>query len=368
MSKIFELFGHPVGSETAEAADCIKRAWCPFMNAECDGGGNRQQSALQVNDDSHALAQHIERRGLIQAGVCALLVKGKPWIVCPRRLLSLREEQVSTQAAIRQKIKKFSSLQEGEQYRTWSEVKFKSTIEDDDPDIEDKTFDYTFDYVVAGKRRVPIEEVARMVGLSAAKCRKTALENNFTLVRSGGVDCVDDFPSLPFLIIEVMTSSTSGGNKKKRTQIAMAFEDALLNGDAHEGPGINYRQVWARMVSQLLVKSEVASKWGGETLWVLQDVLADYISNTTALDLSRFLASRPDEVNILALGYGDTFEEDNESMTMKLNDAKFYAGPITGEGSDKSGGGFVEIIKLGAAPPVDKLWRALFLKKPSGRI
>jgi len=45
----------------------------------------------------------------------------------------------------------------------------------------------------------------------------------------------------------------------------MAFEDAVL-GKPHQGPGINYRQVWARMVSQLVVKSEVGLAWGGKTI------------------------------------------------------------------------------------------------------
>ncbi|MGI9057395.1 MAG: hypothetical protein ACR2H5_02350, partial [Ktedonobacteraceae bacterium] len=49
-------------------------------------------------------------------------------------------------------------------------------------------------------------------------------------------------------IIEIMTSSTSGGNKDKGTTISGAFQDAIL-GRSHRGPDINYRQVWARMVS-----------------------------------------------------------------------------------------------------------------------
>jgi hypothetical protein len=32
------------------------------------------------------------------------------------------------------------------------------------------------------------------------------------------------------------------------------------------------------MVSQLVVKSEVALGWNGKAIWVVQDTLADYIS------------------------------------------------------------------------------------------
>ena len=41
MSKIYELFGYRLQNWNIEAENNLSRAWCPFMNAECDGGGNR---------------------------------------------------------------------------------------------------------------------------------------------------------------------------------------------------------------------------------------------------------------------------------------------------------------------------------------
>ena len=75
-------------------------------------------------------------------------------------------------------------------------------------------------------------------------------------------------------------------------------------GKEHKAPGINYRQVWARMVSQLIVKSEVGLHWGGKTIWLVQDVLVNYICSSTALDIKRFLAEHTGEVNMLSFRFG----------------------------------------------------------------
>ena len=48
MSKIFELYGHRLDNWDKKAAANCSLAWCPFMDAECDGGGNRYSSALDV--------------------------------------------------------------------------------------------------------------------------------------------------------------------------------------------------------------------------------------------------------------------------------------------------------------------------------
>jgi len=139
----------------------------------------------------------------------------------------------------------------------WAEVKIKTaTFAQGD---EGKSFDYTFDYVIAGVKRIRIADAADKLGLDVGEVQKRAMKSGRTLASRNGELWIDDFPADPLVIIEVMTSSTSGGNKSKRTQIAMACEDAILHGMAHEGPGINYRQVGARMASQLIAKSQEAS-------------------------------------------------------------------------------------------------------------
>jgi hypothetical protein len=162
-----------------------------------------------------------------------------------------------------------------------------------------------------------------------------------------------------------MTSSTSGGDKKKRTQIAMACEDAILNGMDHNAPGINYRQVWARMVSQLIVKSQAALAWCGRTIWLAQDVLADYISKSTALVLPEYAAERLNEVNILAVSYGEKIKN-KTGEPIALSETQLFSGAISGNATGNTVKGFIDIIKIGAPPPKTQIWKSLLHKKPLG--
>ena len=304
----------------------------------------------------------------MQAGVCSLRLRegDQPWIVCPRRLLSLRAQtQSEYQAHVREQLVKYAELEPGRAYRVWSEVKIK--VETTNDKHEAKSFDYTFDYIIAGSGRKRLSEIAELIGKGEKATLSIAETGGYTIAMRGGEHWIDDFPADPIILVEIMTSSTSGGDKKKRTQISMACEDAILHPLDHNGPGINYRQVWARMVSQLIVKSQVGLAWDGKTFWLLQDVLAHYISNTTALDLSQYIAEHPNEVNILAFGYGELDDKDAEPIA-KLEDSTFYSGPITENSSERQSKGFVEIVKIGAPPDKDHLWRSLFKKVPCGNL
>lgn len=367
-SQIFELYGYPVDSWNSNSAANLSECKCPFMNAECDGGGNRFSSGI-ILTQHHPLSKYFRDKKQIQAGVCSLqLHEGEqPWIVCPRRLLNYRHcgnEQL--QRKIKKVLCEKSELNKGIRYNVWSEVKMKCSVVEGD---EEGLFDYTFDYVIAGKMRKRLSEIAKMVGKSVPKVRDFIEENGFTPCFRDGEWWCDDFPSMPLVIVEVMTSSTCGGNKKKRTQISQVFEDTVyrLNGRAISptGPGINYRQVWARMVSQLLVKSQIGMAWGGSTFWILQDLLVDYISKTTALNLSDFLASRKGEVNIISGGYGDNVEPSKRKGEFALvEEVKLYSGPVSSDSSFKKS--FSDIIKLGGAPDIAELWKKLIQKKPCG--
>ncbi len=366
MSKIFELYGYRLDCWSDEAAENRKKAWCPFMNAECDGGGNRYLSSLDISK-SPKLGKYFPGKIIVQSGVCSLKLRNaeQPWIVCPRRLLSLRGQETNYQDHVREQLIKCSELEQGKIYRAWSEVKMKvETTNDED---EEKSFDYTFDYVIAGSNRKKLADVAELIGKGLRATQKIAEDNRYTMVFRNGELWIDDFPFDPIVIVEIMTSSTSGGDKKKRTQIAMACEDAVICPENHNGPGINYRQVWARMVSQLIVKSQVGLAWNGKTVWLLQDVLAQYISSTTALDLSKYISKYPDEVNILAFGYGDVDAEPHTPIK-ELDYSIFYSGPITENSDNSVSRGFVEIVKIGAAPEKDHLWRSLFKKPSCGNI
>jgi DNA (cytosine-5)-methyltransferase 1 len=73
-------------------------------------------------------------------------------------------------------------------------------------------------------------------------------------------------------ILEVMTASTSVSDTENSTDMRSAFRNALLVSE-HTSPGINKRQVWGRMVTQLFAKTALAHVWGGRTIWVIQDSL-----------------------------------------------------------------------------------------------
>lgn len=359
MSKIFELFGYRLDDQSKEARDCREKAWCPFMDAMCDGGGNRNQSRLDVKNIDK-LRRYFRGASEVHAGICSLSVRpGEPWIVCPRRLLALRAEGLGReQSHVRAEVMRRAGLPQGHSYRVWSEVKVQEKAMGEG---EDKSFDYTFDYVVAGSASIRLSDAARMVSMREPLVRKVAEAAGYTMALRTGEMWIEDWPAHPLVIIEIMTSSTSGGNKHRRTQVGMAVEDALL-GLEHNGPGINYRQVWARMASQLIVKSQVAIAWGGATFWVIQDKLAEYISATTALDLAKYVGERAGEVNILSFGYGDVSKV---CGLQGLESGNFYSGPIS---RDHENGGFVDIVKSAGAPELAGLWRVLMQKRSCGSL
>lgn len=242
----------------------------------------------------------------------------------------------------------------------WSEVKMKYS-EADEKTGQKRTFDYTFDYVVAPVGRVLLQSIADALGCSRKEIERTLRAAQYTLAQREGTVWVEDFPCGSASLIEIMTSSTSGGNKRKRTTVAMAFEDAML-GKKHQAPGINYRQVWARMVSQLIVKSEVALAWGGATVWVVQDVLADYICESTALDLNQFLAKTKDEVNMLSFSYGKSFKK--PEGIIDLTDSRLYAGRISSATCNDTPS-FSDMIRTPLKPDIWKLFELLSRRRPN---
>jgi hypothetical protein len=364
MSKIFELFGFRLDTWGDNAQSNLKKAWCPFMDNECDGGGNRYLSAIDLTKIPK-LAAMFPGKNTLQSGVCSLRIREneQPWIVCPRRLLSFKcNSENIYQEHVKSQIYKYMEIYKIDRYKVWSEVKMKVTTTTDED--QEKNFDYTFDYVITGTKKIKVSDAAALLNTSTRSILKTAANNSLTIAKRGDY-WIEDFPTDPIIIIEIMTSSTSGGDKKKRTQISMAVEDSILDRNKHNGPGINYRQVWARMVSQLIVKSQVGLAWNGKAIWLIQDVLADYISSSTALDLSKYLSDEADEVNIISAGYGDMIDKNpvHDDISI-INTSTFHSGPIASNSSQTDKLGFVEIIKIGAAPNKKQLWRSLFLKKP----
>ncbi len=360
MPKLFELFGYHVEDKSEEASLCRREAKCPFMNADCDGGGNRYASHLSLDAGKHPeLAKYFVGRTIVPSGVCSIQTRNDepPWIVCPRRLLNLKEGTSGRahQDFAESLILRQSGCLPGTVLGVWPELKIKYT------DKKTKnSFDYTFDYILMPVGKADERQIEQATCKRWAEIFPFLEKEGYAISRQDGKYYVDDFPLGAPLVIEIMTSSTSGGNKAKRTTVPMAFEDAIL-GKPHEAPGINYRQVWARMVSQLIVKSEVGLAWGGRTFWIVQDLLVDYISKSTALDIRQFLTEKTDEINMVTLSYGNAFKA--PTGMMELNEGCLYAGPISPPGSDRSMPSFQNIVRAPVCPPRELLVNLLIKRR-----
>ena len=297
------------------------------MGRDCDGGGNRYLSQIQLTAN-HSLKSSYPNREALAAGVCSIQVarSAAPWIVCPRRLLVLGRERAGER--VHQKSSEAKTLTtlgypSGTKLGVWPEVKMKYVTDVDGVEV---SIDYSFDYILMPLAQVSQLEVEAITGLSWIQARRNFESGGYTIAKRGEEYFIEDCPIGAPSVIEIMTSSTSGGNKNRRSTIPMAFEDAML-GKPHLAPGINYRQVWARMASQLIAKSEIALSWNGKTIWVVQDVLVDYISKTTALNVRQFLATHTNEVNLLSFSYGEKYKQ--ESGVIELPNADLFAGPIS---------------------------------------
>ena len=276
MSVVNELFGFRL-KRSGELAGKFREAKCPHMNHRyCDGGGNRDMtrwpSANQPLAPLFDPSVGKNCNGFIPCGVCSVKISGKNWAICPRRLLSLTNGAASpAQLDLRSRIFSLAGFSKGDKIRIWSEISLRDS---------NTGLNYRLDYVLKGDDHAPV-------------------------------------------IVEVMTASTSGGNKRKRTDMQSAFCDAVLyaNGlltDRNLSPGVNARQVWARMASQMIVKSEIANKWGGCTIWVVQDSLMQYIGKHTGLRLAELYSPEWEigEVNVVSANIDGS------------GDIRLYSGPI----------------------------------------
>lgn len=360
MSKIFELFGYPVDDQSHEAVEARKNAHCPFMGADCDGGGNRHLSNINLKQNNN-LAVFFQGHSFVPSGVCALQLQNNtpPWIICPRRLFFLAKRgagQRSHQRFSEQLLLKYTDYPSGTKVGVWPELRIAYRK-------NKKTFQYTFDYILMPLASLDQYQIEQITGIEWTITRRLVETSGYSMARRNNIEYIDNFPNGSPTIVEVMTSSTSGGNKTNRTTIPMAFEDAIL-GKPHHGPGINYRQVWARMVSQLIVKSEVGISWGGKTIWVLQDMLVNYISSSTALDVRQFLSENTDEVNILSFSYGDNYRKTDGPIKLKYGE--LFAGPISSGKSNEPS--FQDMIRIPVIPPKSVLLQSLLNRTPTGSI
>lgn len=307
------------------------------------------------------LQSYFPSRDRVPSGICSIQLSpdSPPWIICPRRLLYMGNrtgEKIQKGMPLHALFTK-CNFSANERVGVWAETKVKYS--EKSVANGSVSFDYTFDYVLCRLGRVSLRSASVQTGISENELKRKLSLTGHTFTCVDGELTVEDFPVGTPFIVEVMTSSTSGGNKRIRSCIPQAFEDCVL-GKSHIAPGINYRQVWARMVSQMIVKSQAAIAWGGRTIWIFQDLLADYISTTTALNLKRFVATALSEVNILSFSHPGGFNLPKDGEIIRLVDPVLFAGPIRPH-ADKSdiSPSFQDIVLASVCPPKSALFAAL---------
>jgi hypothetical protein len=181
----------------------------------------------------------------------------------------------------------------------WSEICFKY-------EIDGTEIDYHFDFIIAPiLKDIPLKDLAAKYDASPDDLKgieKSAKTGKH--LRGPVNDRVIAFaPDLTNpIIIEVMTASTSGSKTAKGTNIAAAFKSVLL-GEDYQGPGINKRQVWGRMATQLFAKSALAEFWNGKTFWLVQDQLLKNIELTTKLSTSNLEEHTGETINFISMKY-----------------------------------------------------------------
>jgi hypothetical protein len=356
MPSIYEIFGYRI-NDTSEAALYHRlNAHCPFMDNLCDGGGNRYSTQISLEGNDHEELRSIySSLQKLMPGVCSIKLEKQqtPWIVCPRRLLNFRASHSQLlKNAVEKNILNLLNFPTGTKLGVWRETKIEYY-----PTDSSLGFDYAFDYVLVPVNNIKVSQILTDI-LNVRTVTPTSIQRFIkSLVKSNFViedDVVLDFPVGSPIIIEIMTSSTSGSNKNKRSQISQAFEDALL-GKPHLAPGINYRQIWSRMVGQLFVKSEVAVNWGGKAIWVLQDHLVDYIDKTTRLNIQEFRSEELSDINILSVGYN----LENDSNPMDLTNIELFSGKLD---LNKVSSDFTDIIRIATQPPFSRFIEQLVAK------
>jgi hypothetical protein len=305
MPKFYEIYGNNVYDTSQSVVDERRLACCPFTESTCDGGGNRHQT--KINLDKSPLRDKFNA-GLssVIPGVCSIQYGDEIWIVCPRRLFGFKA--TSMPPIVNQSLKEHerealieAGVPCGIELGVWAEVYLQ--YGDDESSIN-----YHFDFVIAPiSRDMSFSEMLKLHKVTSVTdiedLKKSAKTGKYLSGKFSPEKKVPIFPNLTSpIIIEVMTASTSGSDKEAGTDIATSFTDAILGKD-HNCPGINKRQVWGRMATQLFAKSALAESWGGKTIWLVQDQLLKNIELTTKLKVQSTKNNANGAVNFLSMKY-----------------------------------------------------------------
>lgn len=285
------------------------------------------------------------------------------WVVCPRRLLAARYSDEGLPPVnyglqeYERNLLVSAGLPHGMDIGIWSEVNLKQTL--DDADIN-----YHFDYIAAPLVEVSLEDELRNQKFADIQT-ESELKGLVDAAKQSGYYAKGQrnpvsvpllLPDLTRLyILEVMTASTSGSNTENETDMRSAFRNAILFSD-HASPGINKRQVWGRMVTQLFAKTALARQWGGRSVWIIQDELLRNIELTTRLG-TNFIADNPHQNITLVVMHYEASSCGKRKMSFKTT--------IEGDaGIDFDGNNtFTDILLPKATPNKIELLRAILRRR-----
>ena len=297
---------------------------CPFTGHICDVTSNRSDRAYldlnhpSVTDDQRSYITETYGTAPLPLGICSLLTRrqneesARPWIVCPKRLLDLKFPD----SIVPPEVRRLVDIPTASHVRCWWEVKYRHRSRE-----TNEFFEYTFDFLLIPYAPSTTNSPDRLLG--------------------------------PPYVIEVMTSSTRGGGLTEHMIDTLCFEPQrrLGGGVVHSPYTPNYRQVFERMLGQFFAKSEIAEAWGGKTIWLIQDVLLDYIEQTTNFRPSDF--ENDDEGNVYVLVY----HMNDRDELYHLEHSRSLRGHSRPR--DRLRPDFTSMLGLGHTPPLKALFETL---------
>lgn len=350
MAKIAELFGQRCIVPHDSPPRAFLDRYCPFTKRTCDVTANRSDRAeLNLHQSSVSEADRLNLEAQygvapIPLGICSIMTtrqneeSGRPWIVCPKRLMELK----ANPPTLPEEVRRLIPIAAGTKVRCWWEFKFRSRASiDPDAALDEamatengegegalaaiqapanRFFEYTFDYII-----IPVEQ--------------TEDAAHPTLIG-------------PPYILEVMTSSTRGGGLTEHMVDVLSLRDqATLRGRVKSPYTPNYRQVFERMLGQFFAKAEAAEAWGGRAIWLVQDVLIDYIEQSTDFRAADYPDTNTGNV------YVSVFRMHDEGESYSLRYDRTLRGNSRNPTKNKPD--FTTMLGLGHAPPLQALLEVL---------
>ena len=374
MPIIYEIFGKPVKIIAPTDLKARKLALCPFTESLCDGGGNRHQTKITLAKKPPLREFFDDSLDKVIPGVCSICYGAEKSknndrearVVCPRRLLGFKNESNNipdTNVALKKherEIMLSAGIPRNIDIGVWAEVYLRYGDNETNSQV-----DYHFDFVAAPIiKNVDETEFTKLFDLTQAQFKEIVSLARKSKLCNGKTGQNLNFSIVPDLthpyIFEIMTASTSGSNTEKGTDIASAFTAAILGREA-KSPGINKRQVWGRMATQLFSKSALAEFWGGKAFWIVQDQLLQNIEKTTMLSVEQIEPTATGNINFISMTYSRSQEQESE-IVLK-NSYENRAG-ISFSGNNAA----VDILLPKVFPDKTELLKAILRRKLSAVI